>query len=274
MYETPCEALQAGRFISRGKSRHGIRTNTTWELILVISGTLDMFAGDREYHLVPGDRLLLSAGVRHGGLSDYVPELSFYWIHFVPRTPTANEQLKLLPLQLAVGSRARAAEYCQLYLARQADDPDNQEARDLILHLILQETSREFSSSDSEQEPSSDNMMQPDRLAFAARRKIQVKFHSPRLNTSALAAEFCCNPDYLGRIYHNTFGVTITHDIHRMRLDLVHKLLVSSALSIKEIAQRAGFEDPAYFRKVFFRKFAMTPREYRLTHLQGYANSE
>ncbi|MDD3952333.1 MAG: AraC family transcriptional regulator [Lentisphaeria bacterium] len=274
MYKTPCEALQAGRFISRGKSRHGIRTINTWELILVISGTLDMFAGDREYHLVPGDRLLLNAGVRHGGLSDYVPELSFYWVHFVPRTSAADEELRNLPRQLAVGSRARAAEYCQLYLARQADDPENKEARDLILHLILQETSRGIFSSESVPEPSSDNMMQPARLAFAARRKIQVKFYSPQLNTSALAAELCCNPDYLGRIYHNTFGVTITHDIHSMRLDLVHKLLVGSALSIKEIAQRAGFEDSGYFRKVFFRRFAMTPREYRLTHMQGYANSE
>jgi AraC-like DNA-binding protein len=274
MHATPFEALQAGRFISRGKSRHGTRCIKTWELILVISGTLDMFVGDREYHLAAGDRLLLSAGVRHGGLSDYVPELSFYWIHFVPRTAEADEYLRQLPQQLTVRSRTRATEYCQLYLARQADDSKNQQAHDLILQLILQEISQEALSREAELELSPDRMLRPARLAYAAQHRMQIKYCSPFLNTSALAAELCCNPDYLGRIYRKTFGVTITHDIHNMRLELVEKLLVGSALSIKEIASRAGFEDPGYFRKVFFRKFGMTPREYRATHMQGYANSE
>jgi AraC-like DNA-binding protein len=57
-------------------------------------------------------------------------------------------------------------------------------------------------------------------------------------------------------------------------MDLVVKLLLTTQLSIKEIAGQAGYDDLVHFRKIFFRKFGMTPRQYRNLHIAGRVNSE
>ena len=117
MAENKYKPLQAGRFYSRGKGRHSIRCLSEWELIFVVSGTLDMFAGNQKFHLAAGDRLLLEADVEHGGLNDYQPDLSFFWLHFLPQNREAVDFIKSLPQHAAVVDRLRLTEYLQFYLS-------------------------------------------------------------------------------------------------------------------------------------------------------------
>lgn len=44
------------------------------------------------------------------------------------------------------------------------------------------------------------------------------------------------------------------------------RLLAESILRIVEVAQLAGFEDPAYFSRLFHQRIGMTPSEYRENH--------
>ena len=74
--------LNGGRFISRGKGRHAVRTIDSNEIIFVIKGTLTMFEETRFFDLHAGDYLLLHRGRKHGGILDYPPGLSFFWLHF------------------------------------------------------------------------------------------------------------------------------------------------------------------------------------------------
>ncbi|MBK8034492.1 MAG: helix-turn-helix domain-containing protein [Chloroflexi bacterium] len=43
-------------------------------------------------------------------------------------------------------------------------------------------------------------------------------------------------------------------------------LLVQSDISITRIASEVGFDDPAYFSRVFQKIAACSPRDYRLLH--------
>ena len=267
MAEKLFEAMQAGRFFSRGKSRHSTRVISQWELIFVVSGTLDMFAGNSEYHLKAGNTLLLEANVKHGGLSDYAPDLSFYWLHFIPKNDEALKFIKNMPPCGVIGSQPRLIEYLQLYLSIQANTPEDSTARNIVFQLILHELGKHPS------EPAAAAASPQARLAQEARRLIQLKYYT-RISTSTLATELYCNADYLGRLYRENFHITITDDIHSMRMELVVKLLLTTQLSIKEIAGQAGYDDLVHFRKIFFRKFGMTPRQYRNLHIAGRANSE
>lgn len=269
MAESIYKALQAGRFYSRGKGRHSTRCISEWELIFVVSSSLDMFAGNQRFHLAAGDRLLLEADVEHGGLNDYQPDLSFFWLHFLPQNRAAVDFIKSLPQHAAVVDRLRLTEYLQFYLSIQSSSPGDQTAKDIVWQLILHEISKVGTLEIGEPQ----SITPPARLVREARRIIQLKYYT-KLTTSAIAAELYCNADYLGRLYRASYNTTITDDIHSMRMDLVKKLLLTTQLSIKEIANQAGFDDLAHFRKIFFRKMAMTPKEYRNIHAAGRANSE
>lgn len=52
------------------------------------------------------------------------------------------------------------------------------------------------------------------------------------------------------------------------------RLLVHSSLSIKEIGQELGFEDPAYFVRYFKKNTTTTPVEFRETYLKTYLSQK
>ena len=45
-------------------------------------------------------------------------------------------------------------------------------------------------------------------------------------------------------------------------------------MSVKQIGYESGFNDPAHFRRQFFRECAMTPYQYRKHLSGGHVNTE
>ncbi|RYD62351.1 MAG: hypothetical protein EOP84_34670, partial [Verrucomicrobiaceae bacterium] len=88
-------AYLAGTFVSRGLGRHPDRRIDSYELIFVRSGVLELWEEDRQYRVGPGECLLLWADRRHGGLTPYSPELSYYWIHFYMDLPCGGEDRRV-----------------------------------------------------------------------------------------------------------------------------------------------------------------------------------
>ena len=71
-----------GLFVSPGYGRHPDRVIDSWELIQVRTGVLHIEENGVEYHVGPGESLLMPPKRRHRGLSEHPEELSFYWVHF------------------------------------------------------------------------------------------------------------------------------------------------------------------------------------------------
>ena len=94
--ETICRMISAGRFISRGKGRHITRVIDSYELILVVSGVLEMFEESRRFRVAAGEYLVLSPGRRHGGIGAYSADLSFFWCHFLARSEAGKARLAAL----------------------------------------------------------------------------------------------------------------------------------------------------------------------------------
>ena len=255
--------LNAGRFISRGRGRHTTRVIDSYELILVISGTLEMFEEDREFRLAAGDRLVLRPGCRHGGLAAYCAELSFFWCHFLPRGPESEERLLALAGMAPAARPERFAEDFGRLLAEQRDG-GNSVRLDLLGELLL---------SDAAEEPDAGGDRVPAQLAQKAAELIRLRFEED-ISTASLAMELGCHPDYLGRIFRRNFGCSVVAAINQARIRFACKELCGSRKSVKEIAFEAGFNDPAYFRRQFFRQTASTPGEYRRERLAGHINTE
>ncbi|TVQ28428.1 MAG: helix-turn-helix domain-containing protein [Spirochaetaceae bacterium] len=110
--------------------------------------------------------------------------------------------------------------------------------------------------------------MQHDRVPVVTRARAYIARHYTRaLPLDEIARECSVNPSYLSRVFHQTTGATFTDYVNRLRVDRAKELLLSRpGVFVYEIAQELGFEDSAYFSRLF-REFAgTTPGAWRKSH--------
>lgn len=77
------------------------------------------------------------------------------------------------------------------------------------------------------------------------------------------------NPRYLCSLYTRQTGQTIWVTLRTIRLDAARRLLLSTELSVTEIAMETGFSDSQYFSRVFAAAEGMSPRAYRQAALKS-----
>lgn len=88
--------------------------------------------------------------------------------------------------------------------------------------------------------------------------------HFPEpLTLETLAKQLSFSPNYLGSVFKNQMGCSFHEYLNLIRLKHACSLLRSSCLSVKEIANAAGYSSVEYFLYVFKRKMMTTPGEYR-----------
>lgn len=69
---------------------------------------------------------------------------------------------------------------------------------------------------------------------------------------------------YLCKLFKEQLGVTPVGFLQQLRADRAAQLLVSTSLSVAEIAESIGIPDPTYFSRFFKRRQGCSPSEYRL----------
>lgn len=77
------------------------------------------------------------------------------------------------------------------------------------------------------------------------------------------AANVHLSRGYFSDCFKRTVGTTFNDFMKLLRIDHARLLLDTSDLLIHDIAQRCGFIDESYFRKLFREDTALTPKEYR-----------
>lgn len=84
-----------------------------------------------------------------------------------------------------------------------------------------------------------------------------------KLTRSAIASQLGTNPDYLTRIFKAETGTGFWNYLTILRLEEAKKLLETTGLMIREISDRCGFSDPAYFTNSFRKEFGTSPAAFR-----------
>ena len=83
------------------------------------------------------------------------------------------------------------------------------------------------------------------------------------LSRTTLAKVACLNPNYLARLFHSKTGESLVDYITRRKLEKVKRLLLTTDLSVSEIAFMLGYTNMPYFSKVFKKETGCSPVEYR-----------
>ncbi len=93
-----------------------------------------------------------------------------------------------------------------------------------------------------------------------ARGIIDYRLGSTQFSLDALAEWVGCHPDHLTRIFRRETGETLVAYIQRQRLERARALMVDSRLRVRDVARLVGFADPAYFCRVWRRRYGSSPR--------------
>ena len=83
------------------------------------------------------------------------------------------------------------------------------------------------------------------------------------LTRDAIAGQTGTNRDYLSRVFRREMGMELWTYVNSCRLSEGRNLLLTTGLSIKEIALSLGFTDDAYFNRLFAKEFSLTPGQFR-----------
>ena len=87
---------------------------------------------------------------------------------------------------------------------------------------------------------------------------------SYRTATLAEAAEMLgLSAPHLSRWIKSEFGATFKEMLCDKRFEVACDMLLNTKLSVNDIILNVGYENNSYFHKQFFKRFAMTPKNYR-----------
>ncbi len=94
--------------------------------------------------------------------------------------------------------------------------------------------------------------------------KQYVKNHlADDLNVTRIAEVMHFNPQYLTRTFKAETGQGILEYITTERIEAAKKLLVETNIPVKEISSLVGYQDYAYFTRVFKKETGISPKQYR-----------
>lgn len=81
--------------------------------------------------------------------------------------------------------------------------------------------------------------------------------------SSEFAALCNKNIDYVNRVVRKHTSMTLSELINDQKMEYARTQLIMTDMPIKEISRNCGFSSLAHFYKIFKKRYAYTPKEYR-----------
>jgi AraC-like DNA-binding protein len=103
-------------------------------------------------------------------------------------------------------------------------------------------------------------------VVYEVKKYIDVNF-SQKLSLAELSKMFSVSEGHLSRKFKEKTGKSISKYIMTVRLTSARRLLESSSMSIRDIAENVGFSSLNHFDKMFKKDHGFTPSEYMKDHI-------
>ncbi len=87
-------------------------------------------------------------------------------------------------------------------------------------------------------------------------------------SVSDISFKFNVSDSYLARIFKKAYGCTLSTYVIRRQMGEAQSLLLTTNMSMNEIAKRLGYENQSYFSKIFLKTVGLSPLRYRKVNKQ------
>ncbi len=105
---------------------------------------------------------------------------------------------------------------------------------------------------------------QAENLIDTAKEYIYANYSSD-ISLDDVSRQINISPFYFSKLFKEEVGVNFIDYLTTLRLDKAKELLLSSSLSVKEICNQVGYQDPNYFSRIFKKSTGHTPTEFKDT---------
>ena len=90
-----------------------------------------------------------------------------------------------------------------------------------------------------------------------------IREHYPRTKVSEIASYIGISRYYLTHIFKEKLHVSPQEFLLNYRMEQANRLLRTTGLSVQEVSEKVGYENPLTFSKTFKNKFGLSPKKYR-----------
>lgn len=299
-----------GLTVSPEHWKHFRRKCGEYVLYIIVSGEMYLDEDGHSYTLKQGDAIFLEPGMLHQG-TDY-SSCTYLYAHFPPsafhklleQTPEEQQALiqNLIHMHYSESPLSDVLYTNASFLFPKHLHMENKAVYDQVLHLAHEAIRKSQSRQVFYKSLTSCYFMEIISLFSAAfmddwafhnaQKKMQStmyektselldylhSFYYEKITGSSLEQHFSINFDYLNRIFKKRTGITIFAYLNQIRVDQAKQLLLTTQLSMREIAFQTGFSDEYYFHRMFKKKTGSTPAKYRKAFLatdsfEGFTDS-
>lgn len=223
----------------------------------VIDGECSITIEGKELFVKAGDWVFIPAGAEHSYYNIKGATFSKYWIHF-DLYPTADIFKFLdLPYVINVGVKGKVQKLFALLSESAKTDElcDKLTIKACIINLLVEYV----------------KVSHPDGVSVKRREQKRIddllRFINENLDKELsieiLAEKYFAHPNHFIRAFKDKTGQTPAKYIKAKRMEMAKRMLEGTDLSVIEITEKIGINDPAHFSRLFKEHYNMPPSKYR-----------
>ncbi len=238
------------------------------EIVRVISGKLKMYLDGKKIIVSPGDILFINQEIIHGFFPiDCVYEIiNFDADELLLRTSLckdalrifANSHVNVLPFHPTNNASIHHLAN-QLFTFASIESPDNDLMVLGALFQLLGTIYAKHHYTENFKSSTNAKLFKP-LLEF-----IEKSFMKP-ITLADMAQVSGMSSSHFSALFHDFFRQPPIEYLNAYRIERACLFLINSDIPVTEVADRCGFNDSAYFAKVFKKYKNITPKKYRSTY--------
>ena len=132
------------------------------------------------------------------------------------------------------------------------------------LHKVLKNLELSFTEIRNriKSEDGDETMLTPEEIVTLVKDHIK-KNYSGDLDLNTIALNLGFSSSYLTKLFNRLENTTPSKYIRNYRMGIAKQLMNDKSLTIQQVAQNVGYNDPFHFSRSFKQTFGITPTEYR-----------
>ncbi|HCM28768.1 MAG TPA: hypothetical protein DIC34_19915 [Treponema sp.] len=258
-------------------------------LIVGYRGRVPIVNMDEEYWIAPGTVTLLPAGQIHYGSQAISAPAMYFWFHFTTLKPPviveAEEADTIFSDPAITSHKLDGAALLPLHFILEDAEPVHQIFHDLLYEqenpsytslkfqimfqgLIIRLTECVIAGHQPGAAGSTRTSVAYDIVTW-----LTEHLTDPNLSIKMISAAIGLNPDYAGRRFKETMGLSVGEYVLKKRVEMAIRFLQETGETVERIAGQCGFGTVRNFLRQFKAERGMTPTEIRKRHRIMHVNS-